>query len=108
MSDSDLEVPLLLFHMQINKFEVDYPRRRKSQASKNIFLYPPRIELQINQKTDKASDLNFTLEVCGTKENVILEVSAPLSHAEHVADLGEGINLQGLPLHVQFGCFVLP
>ena len=95
--------------MQIKKSDVDYPRRRKSQASRNTLLYPPRINLQIYQKTGiKASDLNFTLEVCGTKENVILEVSAPLSHAEHVADLGEGINLQGLPLHVKLGCFVLP
>lgn len=80
--------------MQIVKSEVDYPLRRKAQASKNMLIYPPRIVIEILQTetTDIAAKyLHFTLEVSGTMENVILEVSAPLSQDINDTNFGEGM-----------------
>lgn len=54
--------------VQILKKDVDYPKRNKKRALRDITLYPPRIEIQISKRKGKASNLCFPLKVQGTTE----------------------------------------
>lgn len=69
------ETAVCLICLQIMKADVDYPKRNKKRALKDIALYPPRIELQISKRKKNASNLRFPLKVQGTTEEFALNIS---------------------------------
>lgn len=61
--------------MQILKEDVDYPKKNKKRAVRDITLYPPRIELEISRRKRTASQLNFKLKVEGVRRSLSLNIS---------------------------------